>query len=227
MFPVYEHVVDQLSEAKNSFGKPYRILRIDTAPFNDEGELAAYANSLILNGSIYVPLFSIPQDRTALEQWSAALPGYTVHGFEFKLSEQPHFLNEYEIYENIGWTGEDVLHCRTRAIWDVDMLHIDVDELGERCPSNEPLTIKAHIVDYGGKGLEKDGLMIHYRIAGESRWSQVPLEPSGEEDGYRAVLPAMPKGATIEYYAEAATRDGRAERRPYPAPAGFFTSQSR
>ncbi len=66
---------------------------------------AAYTNSLILNGYVYVPFADKLYDNyntLALEAYQEALPDYKVIGIYGK-PEYP-------------WLGTDAMHCRTRGI---------------------------------------------------------------------------------------------------------------
>jgi agmatine/peptidylarginine deiminase len=66
---------------------------------------AAYTNSLILNGCVYVPLAGPGHeqfDQQALAAYREALPGYQVIG----IPGNPAF----------PWLGTDAMHCRTRAV---------------------------------------------------------------------------------------------------------------
>lgn len=102
-YDTIEAVVQRLSQLKTPSGQPYQILRIDTARYHGDA-LANYANALILNRKVYVPLFGIPADQQALDTWKAAMPGYEVLGFP-------------SLKGIDAWADQDALHCRTRAIW--------------------------------------------------------------------------------------------------------------
>ena len=113
-FPIYENIVNnELSKLKNAFGRPYQILRLDTDRYRGD-ELAAYSNSLILNKTIYVPLFGIKQDSVALAQWGAAMPGYTIKGFDYQINKEPTVSDDARRhYGNRGWnSGDDFGWCR-------------------------------------------------------------------------------------------------------------------
>jgi agmatine/peptidylarginine deiminase len=87
LYELYEGIVThELSKLTNAYGRLYQILRLDTDRYHED-ELAAYSNSLILNQTIYVPLFGIPQDSIAMKQWADAMPGYIIKGFEFTISK--------------------------------------------------------------------------------------------------------------------------------------------
>ena len=63
--PYYEriqNIVDTcFSKIKNYYGRSYRIVRFRTDRYNGD-ELAAYSNSLILNNTVYVPMFGMECD---------------------------------------------------------------------------------------------------------------------------------------------------------------------
>src|SRR5262249_8582341 len=81
-FSHVERVVCELSQLTNVYGRPYQVLRIDTPRYQCQ-KLTNYTNSLIVNRTIFVPLFGIPADDAALCTWREAMPGYDVQGFEY------------------------------------------------------------------------------------------------------------------------------------------------
>jgi agmatine/peptidylarginine deiminase len=101
-----ERNIEKLASLHGVFGEPYEIVRIDcppiphNKPWENDDPIAAYTNSLILNHKVLVPLYGIPGDARALEQWRAAMPDYEVIGFEWD-----------------GWISYDALHCRSRAVF--------------------------------------------------------------------------------------------------------------
>ncbi len=222
-FPIYENIVNnELSKLKNAYGRPYQILRLDTDRFRGD-ELAAYTNSLILNKTIYVPLFGIKQDSAALKQWRAAMPGYTVKGFEYQINKEPTVSdNARRHYGNKGWNGNDALHCRTRALWDPGMLYMSVDHIpGYVQPASEyPVTVI--IKDYSKKGLLNESLKLSWRMKGAPEWTEVPLVASGHPDIFNATIPGAKTGATVEYFISAKDKSGRSETMPRTAPGGLY-----
>jgi len=106
-----ERNVALLSKLRSALGRPYEILRIDCPVCGTHDDLAtgrslptlpAYTNALILNRSVFVPLFGCAADKTALATWRVALPGYRVVGIP-----------------SADWKPYDALHCRTRAVFAV------------------------------------------------------------------------------------------------------------
>lgn len=223
---VYDRIVaDELSQLKTAYGRPYELLRIDTAPFDGRDELDAYTNSLILNKTIYVPLFGIAQDTVALRQWSEAMPGYRVKGFTYRLSEEPNLPEETQKhYGTMGWRGGDALHCRTRALWDSAMLYMSAKRLPPRTTANQPLTVYATIIDYSRRGLVENSPKLRWRVRGEGAWREISLKKADDPTHFSATLPANATTGTIEYYLTATSVSGRTETLPRTAPVGYYTT---
>lgn len=224
LYPVYENIVEnELRQTTNSYGEPWEIIPIDAGVTRNGEGIAAYVNSLILNKCVYVPMYGIATDESALETWRKAMPGYDVQGFTFEIGKDEFACNPDDLYGEIGWQPGDVLHCRTRAIWDPLMLHIDVPGPVRTPAAGRPTTIQAHIVAYSQAGLIEDRCRLAYRIADTQEFSYLPLKAGVTCDSYIARVPAMPAGTTIEYYVEAADKSGRAETSPRPAPEQFWS----
>jgi len=220
---LYESIVnDHLSKLRTAGGRPYEILRLDTAPYRGE-LLAAYTNSLILNDVVYVPLFDIEQDEVALETWRAALPGHTVKGIRFAIGEEPALDPRVRrMYPGgLGWRSFDALHCRTRAVWDPEMLYLSVDRVPTVIDRNQELVVTASIVAYSGALLLSDQLALRWRIEGEQDWTERPLA-RGADGRFRASIPVARGGVTVEYFVVAADESGRVERSPRTAPAAVY-----
>lgn len=221
---VEDIVEKELASAVNSYGQPWEVVRVDTNYIHREGELAAYANSLILNKTVYVPLYSIPQDEIALKQWADAMPGYTIRGFTFKIDEEPDFNDYRGIYEYVGWDPGDVLHCRSRAIWDPGMLYVRATRPAGSVVADEPYRVDATVWAYSGEPLT-GAPVLRYRIQGADEWVSAPMEASATHEVYGATIPGFPAGTTVEFYVEASDASGRRECAPRVAPAGFYSYQ--
>ncbi|MFN8345097.1 MAG: agmatine deiminase family protein [Spirosomataceae bacterium] len=225
LYPVYENIVQhELKKLKSVYGRPYQIIRIKIGRYNQK-DLAAYTNSIIVNKTVYVPLFQIKEDSTALKTWQQALPGYTVKGFTFALKDEP--IVSKAMKENYktgyGWNSGDALHCRTRAIWDSKMLYISAKRLPLTVTSNEKLTLYATIIDYSKKGLESTSPKLHWRIQGEEHWNEKALNTTDNNTHFNAEIPTKINGKVIEYYISATSKSGRSETMPRTAPQGFYT----
>jgi agmatine deiminase len=221
----YEGIVNQeLTKLTNTWGRPYQILRIDTETYH-ENELAAYTNALILNKNIYVPMFGIPQDTVAVRQWKEAMPGYTIKPFEFVLAGEPALREQArEIYEEIGWTGGDALHCRTRAIWDPNMIYMSVNRIPAKVPKASSYVLDVIIKDYSKGSLVPESLKVIWRVKGKDEWKELKLTTSDIPDHYKASFPGGQAGVTIEYYVTAKSNWGTIpSTMPRTAPEGYYT----
>lgn len=223
MYAVYENIVEnELKKLKNANGRSYQILRIKIGRYREE-RLATHTNSLILNKTIYLPLFQIKEDSLALETWQKAMPGYVVKGFTYALDEEPIVDKEViKHYKKYGWTFGDALNCRTRAVWDNQMLYISLKQLPAKLASNEPLTVYATIIDYSKKELVKDQAQLIWRLVGTTYWKIIPLKTADNPTHFFATIPTQQKGATIEYYIAAESKSGRKETRSKTAPVGIY-----
>ena len=75
----------QLHTFTNADGEPYRLLPLPWAgevlgDESDERLPATYANFLIINEAVLVPIYGLPMDEDALEVVSQAFPGYEIFG---------------------------------------------------------------------------------------------------------------------------------------------------
>jgi agmatine/peptidylarginine deiminase len=224
LYDVYEDIVkDELMKLSTHYGRPYTIKRIQTGRYEKES-LAAYTNSLILNKTVYVPLFNINEDSTALKTWEEVMPGYKVKGFTYFLDDEPIVEDDVRThYKAYGWNDGDALHCRTRAIWNPEMLFISVKKIAAEVDLGQKTTVYATIIDYSGKELQVDKLNVKWRIRGMRNWNTEVLKAGESPDGYFATVPSQRSEATIEYYIEAASESGAIAQRPMTAPKGFFT----
>jgi len=106
----FEDAVTYFSNLMSCYGTPYNVVRVYC--HLDE----PYINSLILNDKVLVPITGSSYDSDALQAYEDAMPGYEVLGFTG------------------SWANTDALHCRTKGIPDIDMIHIDHDELINQLP---------------------------------------------------------------------------------------------
>ncbi|MEY3423074.1 MAG: hypothetical protein RIR48_3404, partial [Bacteroidota bacterium] len=225
LYPIYENIVEnELKKLTSFYGRPYKILRLKIDRYEGD-HLAAYTNSIIVNKTIYVPLFQIKTDSAALQTWQEAMPGYTVKGFTYALKDEP-FLdkntkNKYS--SGYGWNHGDALHCRTRAVWDRDMLFISTKRIEKPKDSNQKNIVYTTIIDYSKKGILKDKTLLYWRISGENNWRSVVLNATENPTHFYGEIPFNNKGYTIEYYISAESKSVRKETQPRTAPLGFYT----
>jgi agmatine deiminase len=205
-----EAIVRELSSLINAYGRPYEIIRIDTPPYWWDF-MPAYTNSLILNRKVLVPLYGIPADQDALETWRKAMPGYQVIGFEHRGG----WLER--------WMSFDALHCRTRAIWDPEMLYMAHRRIDETVAPAEVYPIEVKIKDHSQAGLIRETLELSWRPTGENVWQVIPLEATADPETFVASIPGAVAGRGVEYFLSAADRSGRRESLPRTAPDGYYS----
>lgn len=221
----YERIVnDEISKLRTCYGRPYKVYRVDVVRY-DGDDLTAYANSYIMNKKVYVPMYGVEQDPIALEQWQEAMPGYEIKGFTYSYSacSKEENLGVYET--DTGWAGFDVIHCRTKSVWDKDMLYMSVRRLDDKVKEADGYTVDVNIVDYSNTGLKPESLLLYWKETSEEEWKSVPLEESPTYEVYQAIIPRVPAGTTVEYYAAAADNSGRRETMPRVAPKGVYHFQ--
>ncbi len=219
---IYQEIIDnEISKLKTVYGRPYEILRITSDTYNSK-DLAAYTNSIIINKTIYVPLFKIKQDSAAMQTWQQVMPGYTVKGFDFLLADEPFVSGELKRhYQSYGWNNGDALHCRTRAVWDPEMLFISIKKLEKEVDTKNSNTVYATIIDYSKKGLIQSKTVLRWRMQGETTWNNVSLTEEGSIH-FSASIPHHKPGAVIEYYVTATSNSGKTETMPGTAPVGTY-----
>jgi len=223
LYPVYEDIVqNELSKLRSAYGRPYEILRIKTARYKEQA-LAAYTNSIIINKTIYVPLFQIGEDSVALRRWREVMPGYAIKGFGYALADEP-FVDQKvkEHYKVYGWNNGDALHCRTRAVWDPDMLFISTKRIEPTVDSKHKNNVFTTIIDYSKKGLLQNKTELFWRISGKTSWNRVALKQTSGTNHFFAEIPVHKSGNTIEYYISALSNSGKYETQPRTAPEGTY-----
>lgn len=222
LYERYEKILEEVKKVETRYGRPFKIFRIDIVPFQkDSDELTAYVNSVILNSRVYVPMYGIEQDKIAIKQWQNALPGYEIKGYEFDFEKEPDIIKNRTGYVRTGWGNEDVIHCRTRAIWDENMLYISVKRLEEIVSENDALEVTIQIVDYSKAGLDYENCRLFYRYYGFQTWESIMLEETTEAEIFFANMIGK-SGDMIEYFVQAKSCSGMCETMPPVAPKGTY-----
>lgn len=228
---VFENIVNnELSKLKTVYGRPYQILRIKTYRYGNRTKykelLTAYTNSLILNKTIYVPLFGIAGDSIALKRWAEVMPGYKVKGFEFTLKDERYINGQVKEHYNlmpIGWFENDALHCRTRAVWDTSMLFMSTKRIDPKVAAGKTNRVFVTIIDYSKKGLRVGSTKLYWRLKGVSTWHETALNATADRTHFYADIAFSKSGTQVEYYVAAGSKSGRNETMPRTAPVGFYS----
>lgn len=214
-YPHFEALALEAQSYRTAFGRRYEVHRID-APLFDDGVWgpapANYANSLILNGKVLVPMFGLPQaDARALRVYEKAMPGHEVIGYLY--GDAP------LMGPGNSWHTFDALHCRTHQIFDPGMLLIRHPRVRE-ASAGATSEVRALIKAYSGTPLVQTTL--HWRLAGAAGWTAVSLQPGAHGQEFVGVIPAQSAGVEVEYYLSATDGSGRTESRPPLAPQGAY-----
>lgn len=198
-----ETIAAEFAAMETCFGRPYKIVRIDSASYSGN-HTAAYTNSLILNNKVLVPLFGVDTDAEALQVYELAMPGYDVIGF----------------YWN-AWYSYDALHCRTMGIFDRHMLRIAHRPLDSEMPDDEDLLIAAEIRAHSNEPLIDDEVRVFWKTD-DTEWQSIVMSPTGS-DSLSAVIPMQEPDTIVHYYIQAADESGRTETLPRTAPYAYYS----
>ena len=187
----------------NCYGRPYKIARVFCQSYS--GDVAAYTNSVILNQKVLVPTFgSTTYDNQALQTYRDAMPGYEVIGFSG------------------SWLTDDAIHCRAMGIHDKYMLRVDCVPLPDTVEMTAQVRVGAIVDDRSETGLKADSVRVYWRVSGAPSFSSVAMTAAAAPDSFYAYIPGQAPGTTVEYYVFAADNTNRRQKRPLPAPAGWF-----
>ncbi len=218
-YPTYDRIEEihsLFASLTNSFGRPYEIHRVDAGwweTFGGAEKISSYTNSMILNKHVYVPLFGIPEDQAAMDLFESLMPGYEIHGFEYPQNDQ----------NTLGWTEGDALHCRTRQIYDPNMLRVVHRPLDPVVEAQATLPFTAYVRDYSGQGLQPEEPRLFWRTPNAQVWDSQSLFADVETYFYSTDLAGFNAGDEVLYYISATDQSGRVETSPVGAPHGYYS----
>lgn len=197
------------------YERPFEIKRIfcpevPGGPW-ENNPVAAYTNSLILNNKVLVPTYGLPEDDLAIQTFREAMPGYEVIGFDGANFDP--------------WYSEDALHCRTKGIFDKDMIHISHKSIRTNELFSNNIEIEVEIIDYGNINIDQmqrvavywkysanDGPYIDFNLNFDTTYNNSLL--------YSGEFPTIDINSEIEYYIEVENDLGNIARHPI---AGWHT----
>ena len=197
-----ETIVSEFSSMENCFGRPFKIVRIDSGSYSGNNT-AAYTNSFILNNKVLVPLFGIDTDAEALIVYEEAMPGYEVIGFPWG-----------------SWYSYDALHCRVMGIFDRYMLRITHQPFDNEIYDDEDLIINAEIKAHSNQLLIDEEVRVFWKTE-YSDWQSILMNPMGD-DFYNATIPKQEAETEVSYYIQAADESGRVVFLPRTAPIASY-----
>lgn len=199
-----------LSNYKTVFGTPYKVIRIPMPPKNSAypdngGDYRTYANAVFVNKTVIVPFYETKYDTTAQRIWETALPGYKIVGIDCN-----------SIIPSLG-----AIHCITKEVGVEAPLHIVHQPLS--CVDNALLnTYPVYATLQHRTGI--NNAKVWYTTDLALPWNSVDMVKvvGDTANVWNADIPQQNAGATVYYYVEANANNGKIQRRPMPAPAGYW-----
>lgn len=208
--PQIEENIEYIQNNFNSvFGTPYNIVRIPMPPDNGlypdnfNADYRTYANALIVNKTILVPIYEEQYDTVGLKIWEENMPGYNVVGIDCN-----------EIIPAFG-----AIHCITKLIMTDDPLWISHQKLRDSYDESS-YEVRAHIDHASGIS----GALVYYRTNESENFESVPMsiDNSLEEFKWAANIPYQANGTKVEYYIQAFAQSGKTITRPLPGADGAW-----
>jgi len=199
--PSYELLnqrAESLATQISSWGRPYTVLRIHCPSGT------AYTNSIILNNKVFVPLFGVSSDTTAIRIYQEAMPGYEILGFYG------------------SWYENDAIHCRIMGVTDRYMLLVNHIPLFDTHIADEDYLVSVEIKDHSKAGLVPESLLVSYKTE-ILPFDTVHLSATSNPDSFYAYIPAQPPGTVVSYYIKAADSSGRVVTHPPIGAPGAHT----
>ncbi len=196
-----------LNNFTSVFGTPYKIVRIPMPDHNNlwpnnGGDYLTYTNSSIINKTIIVPVYGVPEDSVAINFYRSQMPGYTV--------------TPINCSSIISLSG--ALHCITKEIGTADPLLISHQALGNTTDTVNDYTVGAFIKHRSGINTAT----VYWTTDTTQGWNAYPILPGALPDKFFGGIPAQSAGTTVYYYIGATANSGKSQVRPMPAPQGWW-----
>lgn len=208
---IEENIADVMSTHNSVFGTPYRIEWIDAPPSisgaypDNGGAYRTFSNSVIVNGTIMVPLYRPEVDAPAIAKYQELMPGYTIVGIDVDNSP-----------ENLI-ASSGAIHCITHTIGVADPLLI-VHQPVREAAAGTTVQIHADIKHATGISSAK----VFWRKAGTANFAETAMLLMGNDE-WSAEISLDADGTDAEYYIWAQANSGKSLTRPIVAPEGYWT----
>lgn len=206
-FPVLEANVDVLRNLTNAFGKPYNIIRIPAPPkangnwaTTQNDEMRTYTNSLIINNTVIVPSYNLPQyDQQALQIYKDAMPGYKIVMVDSR---------------NLTPLG-GAIHCITKEVPAPHHLRV----VHRKITGPQPFSPEMYIYTSCSSTADIERMWLHYKINNDNDYRRVPVYFACPQN--IGIIEGLQPGDTVRYFLEAVSIKGTVNY-PLSAPAGNF-----
>lgn len=201
-----ENTVNYLATLTNSYGRPYRIIRIPmpadaSGRYPPQSYYLTYVNALIVNKTVLVPVYNLPTDAAAMQTWREAMPGYRILGFDC----------------NAIIPQSGAIHCIAKEIGVREPVRIRHKRLWEVSDTVASYRIEATVRVRSGA----DSVFLFWRADSTASFARMLMTDSGGV--YVAEIPAQTAGSRVSYFMEATSFSGRRLTFPLVGEAGAFT----
>lgn len=207
-YPVIEQNVIYLRSLLNAFGKPYTIIRIPAPPkangtwaTTQNDEMRTYTNSLIINNTVIVPSYNLPEyDNLAKQIYEQAMPGYKIVMVDSR---------------NLTTLGGAV-HCITREVPAPKFARIT----HRKVTGAQTYSPDFYIYNSCSSTSSIQRMWLYYKKNQQTEYTRVPVYMACPDN--MGIIQGLLPGDTVSYYLEAVTAHGNVTY-PLSAPAGNFT----
>ena len=212
-----QYVLDNFT---SPFGTPYKVIRIPMVPSLNGGfpgpnfgepYYRTYANNVIVNKTVIVPIYREEFDTIGLNIIQKAMPGYNVVGIDCDGTGTSS--------ANTLIAQGGALHCITKDVHTADPLWITHQNLPDTDDDVNPYLVSATIRHKSGIA----NATMYYKTNLTGDYASVAMTQSAlNANEWTAQIPAQASGTTIYYYIHAESNTGKTQVRPMPAPEGYF-----
>lgn len=196
-----------LDNYRTAYGNRYNVVRVpmpadDNGQYpNNYGDYRTYANALILNKLILVPIYATADDEVALDIWRKTMPGYKVVGIDCN--------------KIIPLSG--AIHCITKEIAVKNPIWISHESIKYPDDVYTHWDINAQIMP----STENDQRYVHYSIDGGMTYDSLELKTSADPFIYNANMYDATNGVdSVLYYIKVTTSNGRSVKSPLTGGVG-------
>lgn len=182
------------SNQTSPYGNNYKVYRV----FTPNGQ--PYANSLILNDKVFVPMnpdFGNDCYLDALNSYQEAMPGYQIFGVPYD-----------------AWWSMDALHCRTNEVPDHEMLRIVHYPYLDTIPYMETYTFEAEVYSLSATQSMGETAKLIYKVNDED-YQQAEMINVRNDNIYSVNISDFNPGDLVCYYIQAENNNNKLEKHPY------------
>jgi agmatine deiminase len=188
----------------NCYGRPYKIVRIPMPPsssnqYPPNSSYFTYTNSVIINKTVLVPIYSLPQDAQALQIYRDNMPGYNVIGYDC----------------NAPIPSGGAIHCITKEIGTTNPVLIKHPRLQNTADTVNNYVVNANIKNKYGI----DSAFVYWTLDTALGYTKINMT-HGSGLNWSASIPHQSAGKSIFYYIKAKTTNGKYFSKPITAPRG-------